>query len=104
MTELEVLEVLVRAMREHRLVSLKINGRARTALPCVVGGTASGERALLAFERRAKQRRPTLSEWHVYSLGSIESVAISPFPSERVPLELEWHLNEFRTVVERIQP
>lgn len=102
MTENEVLETLVTAIRERRLVQFKIDGRLITALPCAVGALPSGQRAAWIYQRSRRQKRPTGDEWRLIELSHIASAVPSPFGREPIPLEWEWPANVFQTIYARL--
>lgn len=85
MNQMDVLEVLIKAIRDPRIVSLKINGGIRVVQPFSVGALSSRERVVIAVKSRGTLKRPTDDDWLMIPLSHIELAAPSPFPGDKPP-------------------
>ncbi|WP_415909311.1 WYL domain-containing protein [Oleiharenicola sp. Vm1] len=84
----EAADVVREAIRRQRVLRLRYGGHVRLVEPHALGVTASGHRAVLAWQVEGGSRSEPPSGWRTFLLGEITDVALtergfSPRPNYR---------------------
>ena len=104
MNQLQVLEVIVNAIRSCTLVAIRKKGysTAKVFQPCAVGAPISGTRVVLVYAKPKKGRKPTGDEWQLIPLAHIDAAVASPFPGESCPPGYEWEHGRVGRALEKL--
>jgi len=91
--ELTACERLVLAILEHRVVSLRYQGRDRLVEPHLLGLHEAGEPLLVAYQTGGTSRRGAVPGWRTFITTSIDAVQITEeqFPQPRSDLNVAAH-------------
>jgi len=91
--ELTAGELLVLAILEHRVVSLRYQGRDRLVEPHLLGLHEAGEPLLVAYQTGGTSRSGAVPGWRTFITTSIDAVEITEeqFPQPRSDLNVAAH-------------
>jgi len=91
--ELTAGERLVLAILEHRVVSLRYQGRDRLVEPHLLGLHEAGEPLLVAYQTGGTSRSGAVPGWRTFITTSIDAVEITEeqFPQPRSDLNVAAH-------------